>query len=266
MNRIKNLLEKVKLGRKQLYLAPVLLVLFLALAGTARAGVSDILSLFQTITDTLQNGIGGVLKQIKVINGTINNLHQQVIWPMSAINQAKGFVNATTNQYRGILNQIQTLPVASATLVNPAQLEARFRSGNAGNLAQLQAAFTQVYNQVPGATQAQSLERNLMDMDDASAMGSLKTSMIADQASGRMLSLADTLETQTAASAPGSAPMLATQAQITSLENQAYLSKLLASELRVEATKLAHENTTLKNSAANAQTLRQQMQQVLTHP
>jgi hypothetical protein len=266
MKHIKNLLKRVRLSRKQLYLAPVLLVLFVALAGTARAGVSDILSLIQTITDTLQNGIGGALKQIRVINSTINNLHQQVIWPISAINQAKGFVNATTNQYRGILNQIQTLRVESATLVNPAQLEARFRSGNAGNVAQFQAAFTQVYNQVPGANQAQSLERNVMDMDDASAMGSLKTSMIADQASGRMLRLADTLETQTAASAPGSAPMLGTQAQITNLENQAYLAKLLASDLRVEATKLAHENTTLKKSAANAQTLRLHLQQVLTRP
>jgi hypothetical protein len=266
MKPIRNLLGKIGFGREHLYLAPALLVIFFTLAGTARAGVSDIISLLQTITSTLQTGIGDVLKQINTVNATINNLHQQVVWPITAINQAKGFVTATTNQYRGLLNQVQTLRVESATLVNPTRLEAQFRSGNAGNLSQLQAAFTQVYNQVPGATQARSLERNMMDMDDASAVTSLKTSMIADQASGRMLTLADTLETQTAASAPGSAPLLGTQAQIANLENQAYLAKLLAAELRVEATKLAHENTALKQSAANARTLRLQLQQVLTHP
>jgi hypothetical protein len=266
MKQIKTLLGKVWLGRKRLYLAPVLFVLFFALAGTARAGVADIISLLKTIVSTLQGEIGDVLKQINSINTTINHLHQGVVWPITAINQAKGFVNATTNQYRGVLNQIQTLRVESATLVNPTQFEAQFRSANVDNLSQLQAAFTQVYSQVPGVNQAQSLERNMMDMDDASAIGSLKTSMIADQASGRMLKLADTLETQTAMSAPGSAPLLGTQAQIANLENQAYFAKLLASELRVEATRLAHENTTLKKSSANAQTLRLHLQQVLTRP
>jgi hypothetical protein len=44
--------------------------------------------------------------------------------------------------------------------------------------------------------------------------------------------------------------MLATQAQVASLESQAYLAKVLASELRQEAAKLAHQNTLLKQSAA----------------
>jgi hypothetical protein len=44
--------------------------------------------------------------------------------------------------------------------------------------------------------------------------------------------------------------MLATQAQVASLESQAYLAKVLASELRQEAAKLAHQNTLPKQSAA----------------
>jgi hypothetical protein len=105
-----------------------------------------------------------------------------------------------------------------------------------------------------------------MDMDDALAMGSLKTAVLSDQTTSGMLSLADSIDQQSAFAAPGSGPMLATEAQIASLESQAYLAKVLASELRQEAAKLAHENALLKQSAANTRNLQNQIQRVLTHP
>jgi hypothetical protein len=60
--------------------------------------------------------------------------------------------------------------------------------------------------------------------------------------------------------------MLATQAGISELESQAYLEKVLASELRQEAVKLAHQNSLLKQSATSTRNLMNQAQQVLTHP
>ena len=60
--------------------------------------------------------------------------------------------------------------------------------------------------------------------------------------------------------------MLSTQAQVANLETQAYLAKVLASELRQEAAKLAHQNTLLKQSATSTRNLQNQMQQVLSHP
>ena len=47
---------------------------------------------------------------------------------------------------------------------------------------------------------------------------------------------------------------------------QANLAKLLAADLRLEATRLAHDNAVRKKSAASARSLQQQMQQLLTHP
>ncbi len=266
MKRITDFLKRLRQNRKHLRLLPVYVVMFVLLAGTARAGVADIISVLQTISSTLQNEVGDVLGKINKIKDTVNNLHQRVVWPLSAINQAKGFVIATKGRYLGILSQIRAIPVNSATLANPSQFETVFRSANAGNVAQLQAAFGQVYAQVPQATDAQPRQRNIMDMDDASAMASLKTSILADQASSRMLTLADTLETETSASAPGSAPILAAQAQIASLENQALLAKMLAAELRTEAAKLAHGNAFLKQSAENTRNLRLQMQQMVSQP
>jgi hypothetical protein len=90
--------------------------------------------------------------------------------------------------------------------------------------------------------------------------------VLSDQTTTGMLGLADSIEQQSATAAPGTGPMLATEAQIASLESQAYLAKVLASELRQEAAKLAHENALLKQSAVNTRNLQNQIQQVLTHP
>jgi cell division protein FtsB len=258
---MKNAIARVV--RKPFWLTLALIVTFGLTATPARAGIADIILLLKTITTTLQNSIGAVLSEVRTVENTVNTLHQEIVWPLTAINQAKGFVTSTINQYRGMFNQIRNTAVESATLVNPSHLEAAFRSSAAGALQNIQPTYTQVYSSVPDSTNAQIHERNMMDMDDASAMGSLKTAAIADQTSSHMQSIADSIEQQASQAAPGSAPLLAAQAQIANLENQAYLAKIFAAELRAEATKLAHENSLLKRSAEHSTTLRVNMQQVL---
>ena len=164
------------------------------------------------------------------------------------------------------LQAIKQIPTNSSTLLNPSHLEATVRSGGAGLISQIQPNFTQVYGAIPQPADAQARERNMMDMDDAVAMGSLKTTMISDQTSQTMLALADSLEQQTATAAPGSADFLSTQVRIANLENQAYLAKMLATELRQSAAHLAHENAELKKGADSTRLLRIQMQQLLTRP
>jgi hypothetical protein len=248
-------------------LLAVLVVAFCLLPTTARAaGLTDIITLLTTITSTIQNAIGGVLTGIQTLNSTINNFRQQVIWPVAAINQTKGFVNSTRAQYQNLMSQIHAIKNNSATLANPTQLESMFRGAQASNLAQFQPLYTSVYTAVPSATDAKPIQRNMMDIDDALAMGSLKTSVLSDKTTQGMLTLADSIEQQSASAAPGSGPMLAAQAQVASLASQAYLAKVLASELRQEAAKLAHQNTLLKQSAAATRNLQNQIQQVLTHP
>ena len=185
---------------------------------------------------------------------------------MVAINQAKGFVNSTRAHYQSLMSQIHAIKNNSATLTNPTQLESMFRGAQASNLAQFRQLYTNLYTAVPWRPDAKPIQRNMMDMDDALAMGSLKTAVLSDQTTQGMLALADSLEQQSANAAPGSGPMLAAQAQVASLESQAYLAKVLAAELRQEAAKLAHQNTLLKQSAAATRNLQNQMQQVLTHP
>jgi len=246
----------------------LLLVLALLLAPSAAraAGMGDILTLLKTIASTIQGAIGGALGGIQTLHNMVNNFRQQTIWPFAQINQARVFVTSTRAQYGGLMFQIQAIKNNSATLTNPSRLESLFRNGQTGTIGQLQPLYTNVYGNVPSGTDARLLQRNMIDMDDALAQGSLKTTVLSDQTTQGMLALADSIEQQSATAAPGSAPMLATQAGISELESQAYLAKVLASELRQEAARLAHQNSLLKQSAKSTRKLMNQAQQVLTHP
>ncbi len=241
------------------------LVALLALAPVAaNAGVQDILSLLTTITSTLQNGVGKVLSGIQSINTTVAKFEQQVVWPVALINQTRAEVSQVRAQFTGLVSQIQSIPTNSATLANPSQLEQLLRGQRTSNLGQISASYTQVYQSLPPANQATATQRNLMDVDDALAIGALKTATASDQASQQMLSVADGLEQQAAVSAPGSASILTAQAQAANLQNQAMLHKLLAAELRQEAARLAHTNALRKQSADANRDLRNNMLQILS--
>ena len=243
-----------------LFLLSVMLLLPMA----ANAGVADIITLLTTITSTLRNGIGQVLSGIQTINTTARNFEQQVVWPVTLINQTRAEVAQVRSQFTSLAGQIQSIPTNSASLVNPKQLEALLRSRQSGNLGQISASYTQVYQVLPQANQATATQRNLMDVDDALALGALKTATTSDQASQQMLNVADGLEQQAALSAPGSASILTAQAQAANLQSQAMLQRMLAAELRQEAARLAHANALRKQSAEANRTLRNNLQQILS--
>ena len=253
-------------GSGKRWLILLSMAVLLAPPSARAAGIADVLTLFKTITSMIQGAIGGALSGIQTLNSTINNFRQQIIWPVAQINQAKAFVASTRTQYSGLMFQIQAIRNNSATLTNPSRLESVFRNGQSGSIGQFPPLYANVYGNVPSATDARPVQRNMVDMDDALAQGALKTTVLSDQTTQGMLSLADSIEQQSATAAPGSAQMLATQAEISQLESQAYLAKVLASELRQEAAKLAHQNSLLKQSAASTRNLMNQAQQILTHP
>jgi hypothetical protein len=258
---LKKLKSSIGNGKRQL----LVVVLIIALVPTAKAGITNIVSIFQTINSTLRQ-IGGVLNTIQDLKLSIANLETRIVWPVSLINQARNFVAANEAQARSLLSGIQNLVVSSATLVNPTQLESIARSAHSSNIGQLPGAFTRVYSSISSPSAAPPLERNMMDMDDAAAQGSLKTALASDQISLQMLNVAAGLVQQAASAAPGSAPMLSTEARVVELENQAYLTRMLAAQLREEAVQLAHGNALRKKSVDSTRTLRMNLQQILVQP
>lgn len=251
-------------GKRMLAFCLIATVLLMPVA--ARADVAEIILLLRTITTTLQNSVGQVLSGIQSINTTVRDFEQQVVWPATLINQTKAFVGQVRSQFTSLAGQINSISTSSANLVNPSRLEALLRSRQAGNVGQISASYTQVYQALPQPNQATDAQRNLMDVDDALALGALKTATVSDQASEQMLSVADVLEQQAAVSAPGSASILTAQAQAANLQSQAMLQKMLAAELRQEAVRLAHTNALRKQSSDANRDLRNNMQQILSRP
>jgi hypothetical protein len=247
-------------------LAVLIVAVVLAPTAARATGIGDILSLFHTITSTLQGPIGGALSEMRKLSTAVNSFRQQIIWPLALINQTKAFVSTTRAHYTGLMSQIQGMKNNSATLAIPMQLESMFRGGQSGTMGQLPSIYTKLYQPVSQAGIAQPIQRNLMDMDDAMAIDSLKTAIVSDQTTQGMLALADSLEQQAMTAAPGSAPMVTAQACVADLETQAQLAKMLAAQLRQEATKLAHQNAVLKQSGTATRNLQNQIQQVLAHP
>jgi len=261
---LRNLQYRLNRSRRWLFVV-VIACCFIPLSARA-TGIGDILSLFQTITSTLQGSIGGALNEMRNLSAATNNFRQQIIWPLALINQTRAFVSATRARYTGLMSQIHSIKNNSATLALPMQLESMFRGAQSGSIGQIPSIYSQVYQPVAQVGIAQPVQRNLMDMDDAMAMDSLKTAMVSDQTTQGMLSLADSLEQQAMTAAPGSASMVTAQARIADLETQAQLAKMLAAQLRQEATKLAHQNALLKQRSVATQNLQNQIQQVLAHP
>jgi hypothetical protein len=255
-----------RLSRSRRWLFVAVITVCLIPANTRAQGIGDILLLLHTITSTLQGPIGDALNEMRKVSAEINNFRQKIIWPLAVINQTRSFVSATRAHYTGLLSQIEGLKNNSATLALPMQLESIFQGAQSGSIGQIPGIYAQVYQPVALAGVAQPGQRNLMDIDDAIAMDSLKTSMVSDQTTQGMLTLADSLEQQAMAAAPGSASMVTAQARVADLVTQAQLAKMLAAQLRQEATKLAHQNATLKHSATTTQNLFNQIQQVLAHP
>ena len=249
-------------GTRALTICLVFLLVLVPVA--ANAGVGDIISLFTTITSTLRNGVGQVLSGIQSINTNIRKFEQEVVWPVEVINQARAEVSQVRAQFTSLAGQIQSIPTNSATLVSPSQLEALLRSQQTGNFGRLGSSYAQVYQSLPQANHATAAQRDLMDVDDALALGALKTATASDQASQQMLTVADGLEQQAAVSAPGSAAILSAQAQAANLQNQATLQIMLAAELRQEAARLAHTNALRKQSADANRSLRNNLQQILS--
>ncbi|HET9364872.1 MAG TPA: hypothetical protein VFT65_16420 [Candidatus Angelobacter sp.] len=241
-----------------------LLCLMVLAPMAAHAGVADIITLLNTITSTLQGSIGQALGSIQSITTTARNFEQQVVWPVTLINQTRAEIAQVRAQWTSLAGQIQSIPTNSARLTNPRQLEALLRGQLGGNRGQISASYNQIYQALPPANQATPAQRNLMDIDDALALGALKTATASDQASQQMLNVADGLEQQAVSSAPGSAEILTAQAQASNLQNQAMLQRMLAAELRQEAARLAHTNALRKQSADANRTLRNSLQQILS--
>jgi len=243
--------ESTRKSRRWRWLAPTTLALAMAvmLPSRAQAGIFDI---FGELFGTIQNDMGVALSQINALTQEMQQLHQQIVWPLALVNQARGFVSNSINSYRGFMTQVFTLKSPSATLASPQQLETILHSRQSSQIPALQASFATNYGTVPAVNVASPQDRVMMDIDDALGQQSLKTTLIADQGQDVILATANQMENQVALSTPGSSPFITAQAQVANLRCQAFMQKMLAAELRQEAGRIAHDNVLVKRKSTAA--------------
>jgi hypothetical protein len=215
-----------------------------------------------TISSTLSSVIGGGLNGILSIEQGISNFEQTVVWPQNLINQARSLVGSV----QGIFGQIEgvmRVPVNSATLPATQQFEQILLSRDPNQIAQTSVQYTAVYGAVPDATAASPQARDMVDMTDAAAQAAMKRAIEIDALADLELQAADQINQSVQTAAPGSAPIIEAQADAWLVRANAYTQAATADLMRVRAIDLANASANVKNGAANAAAVQQQIYNLL---
>lgn len=214
------------------------------------------------ISSTLSSVIGGGLNSILSVEKNISNFEQTVVWPQKLIAQAQ----ALAGNVRSIFSQIQgvmRVPVNSAGLPATRQFEQNLLSRDPNQIAQTSAQYTAVYGAVPNPTAASPQTRNIIDMTDAAAQAAMKRAIEIDALADLELQAADQINQSIQTAAPGSAPIIEAQADAWLVRANAYTQSSTADLMRVRAIDLANASASVKNGAANAATVQQQIYNLL---
>lgn len=210
---------------------------------------ASLVTAIQSVLNVINGLIKTALNSINSVRTAISNFYQQVTWPVALINQAKATVTQMIGQYRGVMQNVFSMNLKSATLQNPIALESVMRNHQTTDFGSLKSAYTSTFGTLPSAAGASPADRTMMDMDDALATDNLKTLKESDAADDLTLQAANNIEDAASQAAPGSAPFLTAAAVAASIQSQALMQKMLAAELRQEAARMAHENALRKRGA-----------------
>jgi hypothetical protein len=215
------------------------------LSGAIRGVLNTINGALRGLFDTANSLLG----QISGVMQGFRNLMETIVYPQTLVLRAQGMVSSMIAQFRGLLSSIFNIGVGSASLPNPTSLEAVVRNRNCGDFSALSQAYSQTYRTVPPATDADPMDRNLIDMDDATALAQLKTLKEADAVSDQMIAASMLMEDEAQQVAPGTADYMVAAGLIAAVQNQAVMQKMIASAMRQEAARLAHQNMIRKRNA-----------------
>jgi hypothetical protein len=207
----------------------------------------------QMVVNVIDGVIHGNLASIQNVRSSMMQFHELTVWPKQLISQARALTTGMIGQYRGKMNGIFHLRLASATLPAPLGLEQASRDGQTNDFSALTTSYTSVYGPVPASTSASPSDQNMTEMDDALAEDTLKTLKESDEADNITLGAANQIENGASQATPGAAPFLTATAVVGAIESQAVMQKMMAAELRQEAGLVAHRTAIDKEGASSAQ-------------
>lgn len=207
-----------------------------------------------TISNLLSSAVAKPLGSIQQLEQQSASFEQQVVFPVTAINQARGLAGQFQGQFAQMRQVIQS-PVASATLPASQQLEQTLLSRNPNSLPAISSNYTSLYGAVMPATDAPQAVRDLVDMTDAEAQAAMKKAVEIDALADLELQAAERINQQLQTAAPGSAAILEAQTSAWLVRANAYTQSAMAELVRVRSIDLADRGAQLKFSAAHTSAL-----------
>ena len=211
--------------------------------GIDTAAIMAALSKMQSLMNTY---IAAPLKTINQYEQSAAKYQQQVMYPLTAINQAKSSVMQSESQFTQLSNMFRTVNVSSATLPQSQNLESLLLSRNATNVPTVATQFQQVYGVVMAQNKTSPAVRTMTDMTDAQAQDAMKRAIEIDALATAELSEADQMGQQITQAAPGSAPILEAEADVWVVRANAYTQAALAELMRTRGIDLANQSKAAK--------------------
>jgi len=182
----------------------------------------------------------------------MNNYNNNVVVPPQQLTSLKSWLTLAEASYQGWFSTVLGIRVSSASLSNTSLLENAMRAGYSGGTGSGVASnYSGVYGARLTTTQASSQVASQVDISDSTAQEGLALAANSDNASSKLISTAQNLQQQSAATAPGTTDMVGAQSQVLQLQSNAMMQKVLASILREEATKIASESAEVKRATTN---------------
>jgi prophage DNA circulation protein len=231
--------------------------------GAVLAAASAVVRTINNLIQGLFNVANGLLSDISGVLGAFRQLMETVVYPQNLIDRARGLIASMIGTFRGILSSLFNINVTSAQLPDPTALESIIRNRATGDFGALTQTYTRTYGSLPPTTDAAPMDRDLIDMDDATAQALLKTLKEADAVSDRTIAASLAMEDEAKVAAPGTADYIVAAGVIAAVQNQAVMQKMIAAEMREEAARLAHRSMMWKRNSMFGSQLRQDVNTML---
>jgi hypothetical protein len=215
--------------------------------GIDTAAILAALSKMQSLMNTY---IAAPLRTINQYEQSAAKYQQEVMYPLTAINQAKTSVIQFENQFSQVSGMFR-VNVSSATLPQSRNLEALLLSHNAANVPTLSGQFQNVYGVVMPQNAASPQMRTMTDMTDAQAQDAMKRAIEIDALADAELNEANQMGQQISQAAPGSAEILEAEADVWVVRANAYTQAALAELMRTRGIDLANQSKLSKLATAD---------------
>jgi hypothetical protein len=210
--------------------------------GIDTAAIIAALSKMQSLMSTY---VAAPLKTINQYEQSTAKYEQEVMYPLTAINQAKTSVTQFENQFNQVSGMFR-VNVSSATLPQSQNLESLLLSRNAANVATISSQFQKVYGVVMQQNAASPQMRMTTDMTDAQAQDAMKRAIEIDALADAELNEANQMGQQISQAAPGSAGILEAEADVWVVRANAYTQAALAELMRTRGIDLANQSKASK--------------------